>query len=151
MSESKLNRTKRHLPHWELSGSTYFVTFRLKTGEMAPAERQLVFDHVMNGDDKFYQLFALVVMPDHVHLLVRPDRDIGLTRMMKGIKGVTARLINELRDTSGRIWLSESYDRIIRDEAEAIEKQNYIIQNPVRAGMAERWQDYPFVYRDELW
>jgi REP element-mobilizing transposase RayT len=151
MSEPKLNRTKRHLPHWELNGSTYFITFRLKTGVMTSAERQLVFDHVMHGDDKFYQLFALVVMPDHAHLLVRPNEGVELTRMMKGIKGVTARLINESRQASGPVWLGESYDRIIRDEEQAIEKQNYVVQNPVRAGIVEQWQDYPFVYRGRLW
>jgi len=114
-------------------------------------ERRLVCDHILKSDRVFYQLFALVVMPDHVHMLARPSRGIALSRMMKGTKGVTARLINNARNTRGPVWLSESYDRIIRDEAEAIEKQNYVIQNPVRAGIVEYWQDYPFVYRGRLW
>lgn len=151
MPGPKLHRMKRHLPHWELDGSTYFITFRLKTGALTPAERRLAFDHVMRGDGRFYVLFALVVMPDHVHLLARPNEAVDLTRMMKGIKGVTAKLINESRRVSGPVWLGESYDRIIRDEAEAIEKQNYIVQNPVRAGIVEHWQDYAFVYRGRLW
>ena len=90
-------------------------------------------------------------MPDHAHLLIRPNEGIALSRMMQGIKGVTANLINKSRCTCGPIWLGESYDRIIRDEAEAIEKQNYICQNPVRAGIVEKPEDYLFVYRGALW
>ncbi len=151
MPEPELQRTKRHLPHWELQGGTYFITFRLKSGEMTQAERKLVFDHIMGGDRTFYRLFALVVMPDHVHLLARPNQGVALSRMMKGIKGVTANLINQSRNTKGPIWLGESYDRIIRDEAEAVEKQNYIWENPVRAGIITSLRDYAFVYRGALW
>jgi REP element-mobilizing transposase RayT len=151
VDQPELIRTSRHLPHWDHAGSTYFITFRLKHGEMRLNERRLVCDHILKSDRVFYQLFALVVMPDHVHMLARPSQGIALSRMMKGTKGVTARLINNARNTRGPVWLGESYDRIIRDEAEAIEKQNYVIQNPVRAGIVEHWQDYPFVYRGRLW
>lgn len=134
-----------------MTGSTYFITFRLKTGELSIAERKVVFEHILDGRDPFYSLYALVVMPDHVHVLVKPNDQIRLSRMMQGMKGVTARKINRSRGSNGPIWLGESYDRIIRDEADAIEKQNYIVQNPVRAQIVERWQYYPFVYRWELW
>ena len=90
-------------------------------------------------------------MPDHVHMLTKPIEGISVERMMQGTKGVTARLVNKHRKTQGPLWLGESYDRIIRDEAEAIEKQNYIYENPIRAGLVERPQDYPFVYRGALW
>jgi len=151
MPKPELTRTKRHLPHWEKWGSTYFITFGLKGSQMSASERRLVFDHICKGDSVFYRLFALVVMPNHVHILSKPNDGIALSRMMKGTKGVTAKLINESRNSNGPLWLGESYDRIIRDEAEAIEKQNYICQNPVRAGIVEKIEDYPFVYRSALW
>ena len=118
---------------------------------MVAEECQIVFDHIRSGDTNFYHLFALVVMPDHVHMLAKPIGDISLERMMQGTKGVTARLVNKHRKTQGPLWLGESYDRIIRDEIEAIEKQNYIYENPVRAGLVKRAPDYPFVYRGALW
>ncbi len=90
MAERKLTRTRRHLPHWDLPGSNYFVTFRVERGTMSPNERQLVLDHILSGDDKFYRLIAGVVMPDHAHLIFRPHEGYTLSRIMKGIKGVSA-------------------------------------------------------------
>ena len=74
-AEGVIRKTRRHLPHWDLAGSTYFVTFRVALGELAPEVRGLVLDHVRRGSDVFYRLIAAVVMPDHVHLIFRPRAD----------------------------------------------------------------------------
>ncbi|XAM00891.1 transposase [Phycisphaeraceae bacterium D3-23] len=147
MSEppNKLNKSKRRLPHWELAGSSYFITFRLIAGEMAPAERQVVLDHIDSGDPKFYRLWAAVVMPDHVHLLLRLNPGVALPRVMKGIKGVSAKRVNDLRQTHGSLWQDESYDRIMRDTDEGMEKAEYLLANPVRAGLVEAGGSYPFL------
>src|SRR5216683_1208881 len=92
---------RRNLPHWTLDGSTYFVTFRLKIGTLSLEERQLVIAHLLSGHEKFYQLAAAVVMPDHVHLLLCPLPGFTLSRIMKGIKGVSARKINQRRKSTG--------------------------------------------------
>ena len=76
-------------------------------------------------------------MPDHVHLIMNPLDDFSLSRIMKGIKGVSARLLNQYRNTSGNIWLDESFDRIIRDEEEFDQKLKYMFENPVRADLVE--------------
>ena len=141
----KLNKSRRRLPHWELNGATYFVTFRLLEGVLSDAECQVVLDHLMNGDGEFYSLPIAVVMPDHCHLLIRPKPGYDLHRVMKGIKGVSARLINQSRGTSGSIWQDESQDRIMRDEDEAIQKAQYIFANPRRAGLVDNPLDYPFM------
>ena len=79
--ESKLIITRRRLPHWRMAGSVYFVTFRLWNGDLTPEERQDVLDHVKSGHEKFYCLYAVVVMPDHVHLLLQPNDDMSLSRV----------------------------------------------------------------------
>ena len=142
----KLNKSRRRLPHWELDGATYFVTFRLMEGVLSVSERQITLDHLLEGDGFFYTLNIAVVMPDHCHLLIRPKPDYDLPRVMKGIKGVSARLINQSRGTKGSVWQDESLDRIMRDEDEAIEKARYILENPVRAGLVDRASDYPFYH-----
>jgi len=141
----KLNKTKRRLPHWEMAGSSYFLTFRLAVGELTEPERQIVLDHITSGDPKFYRLWAAVVMPDHVHLLLRPNLGVALARVMKGIKGVSAKRVNDLRQTRGPLWQDESYDRIMRDADEALEKAEYLLANPVRAGMVEAGELYPYL------
>jgi REP element-mobilizing transposase RayT len=142
----KLNKSRRRLPHWELNGATYFVTFRLLKGLLTERERQIVFDHLIEGDGKFYSMDIAIVMPDHCHLLIRPKPAYDLSRVMKGIKGVSAKLINQSRGTNGSIWQDESHDRIMRDEEEALEKARYILENPVRAGLVQRASDYSFYH-----
>jgi REP element-mobilizing transposase RayT len=47
------------------------------------------------------------------------------------------------------LWQSESYDHIVRDEDEFYRIINYIINNPVKAGLVENWQDWPHTYINE--
>jgi putative transposase len=86
---AELRITQRHLPHWTLEGSIYFVTFDCDAIVLTMEEIRIVVEHIKEGDDKFYDLFAVVVMPDHVHLLHRPLEAYDLSRIMKGIKGVS--------------------------------------------------------------
>jgi putative transposase len=142
MSEPTPKRRRRNLPHWTLDGSTYYVTFRTLSGTLSDEERRLVLEHVRSGDDKFYQLAAAVVMPDHVHLLLHPMPAYDLSRIMKGIKGVSAHKINQLRGTTGTIWQDESWDRIVRDAVEFDEKLQYMADNPVKAGLVTSIEQY---------
>jgi hypothetical protein len=140
--EPTLRISRRRLPHWHLDGSTYFVTFRLLTGTLARTERVGVLGHIRNGDGRFYHLAAAVVMPDHVHIVLRPLPGYSLSRVMRGIKGVSAHLVNTLRGIRGVVWQDESYDRIIRDSEELAEKLNYMLTNPAKAGLCAEGESY---------
>jgi hypothetical protein len=83
MAESELQIRQRGLPHWILDGSTYFVTYRAVAAPLGPDERRLVVEHLRSGDGVYYDLVAAVVMPDHVHLLLRPRVEMTLSRVMK--------------------------------------------------------------------
>ena len=135
MEEPQLKITRRFLPHWTLSGSIYYVTFRLAEGELLSEERQIVLDHVKSGHGSFYDLAAAMVMPDHVHLILKPRDEFTPSRILNGIKGVSAKLLNQHRNTIGCIWQSESWDRIIRDAKEFDEKLQYMYENPAKAGL----------------
>ena len=65
-----------------------------------------------------------------------------LDEILKSIKSFSAKEINRLRGSNGKIWQSEGYDRIIRDENEYGEKMNYILQNAVRNGLAKNGFEY---------
>ena len=146
----ELKITQRHLPHWQLSGSYYFVTFRAISGDMSDKEKELVLKHILSGNDRFYELFAAVIMPDHVHIILRPLEDYGLSRIMQGIKGPTSYKINMMRRRTGPFWQTESFDRIIRDDNEFLEKANYIINNPIKSGLVENLSDFPFLYIKDI-
>jgi len=130
-----LKVSRRRLPHWELEGSTYFITFRVARGSLDANERRIVLDHVVSGHGRFYHLAAVVVMPDHVHVLLKPAAGVPLARIAHGIKGTAARTINEQRGAKGRLWQDERWDRIVRDQDEFEEKLRYMFNNPVKAGL----------------
>ena len=140
----------RHLPHWQLGGSTYFLTFRTQQGELSNAERQLVLDACFHWHGKRVTTHLAVVMPDHVHLLLTPlKRASGdwwpLQDILHSIKSFTAHEISTSRDNPGPIWQDETFDRIVRDEDEFREKWNYMLMNPVKAGLVRALGDYAFV------
>ncbi len=139
---SKSQITRRHLPHWTTEGATYFVTMRLRTVPLTRGEIQLVLEHILSGNGRFYDLDAVVVMPDHVHLLLLPKPGYTLSGVMKGIKGTTARRLNQSRRRHGTVWQDESFDRIVRDEKEFKEKLGYMYLNPVKAGLTDDPDNY---------
>ena len=69
MSELKI--TRRHLPHWSLEGSTYFVTFHAQGTVLTEIEQRIVRDHIIEGDGKFYECHAANILPDHGHLIIK--------------------------------------------------------------------------------
>ena len=151
METDDLKVTRRHLPHWTQEGSTYFVTFRVKNGMLTSEEQKLILEHIKEGSAKFYSLFAAQVMPDHVHILFTPTTGFGLERIMKGIKGVSASKVNRLRGSFGSIWQDESYDRIVRDFDELIQKLEYMLNNPVKKGLcADPWTYHGWHYNEGI-
>jgi hypothetical protein len=71
--------------------------------------------------------------------------DFSLSKIFQGIKGSYSREINKIRDSKGPIWQNENYDRILRDYEEYLEKRRYIRGNPVRDGLSQAPEEYPFL------
>jgi REP-associated tyrosine transposase len=92
---------------------------------------------------KQYAVHAYVIMPNHVHLLLEPW--VEVRRIMQGIKGTTSRKANKLLSRPGRpFWQDESFDHWIRSAGEFLKIRNYILQNPVSAGLAKNVLDWPW-------
>ena len=82
-----------------------------------------------------YDLGDWVVMPNHVHLLIQPFESSCLSPILKGIKGVSARRINQCLGRKGRVWMNESFDHIVRSLEQLEKIQTYIERNPRKAGL----------------
>lgn len=108
-----------------------------------------------------YHLRAYCVMSTHVHLLV-DTQDIPLPLPSKDgkqqtplsyalflLKGRTARQANLTLNRQGAFWRRESYDHVVRDEREYERIVSYILDNPVKAGLVENWQDYPYAFLND--
>jgi putative transposase len=147
--------TRRNLPHWQLPGSVYFITWRCLTGIiLSPAERYVTLGAIRHWHGIKWQLFTAVVMPDHVHILAQPlIRPTGgvfdLAEILHSIKRFSARKINQGRGIEGSLWQDERFDRIVRDEAEFLEKWQYIRNNPVKAALVSTPEEYLWLYESD--
>ena len=139
-------RYKRHLPHWQPEGAALHVTWRLAKAAPGgggpkwlgePRIAQIVVDALHFGEEQkhFYQLYAYVVMPNHVHMLIAPCEELPV--ITRWLKGRTARVANRiLGRTHQPFWQDESFDHWIRSAEEFSYVARYIELNPVRAGLA---------------
>jgi REP element-mobilizing transposase RayT len=94
-------------------------------------------------------------MPEHVHLLLTPMRDPNgdmfcLVDMLKGIKGASARRVNQVLGSCGPLWQEESFDHVIRNQESMQQKIDYIQQNPVRRGLARVPEEYPWLWVEQV-
>lgn len=143
--------TRRRLPHWEIGGSTYFITFGTREAELSAGARDIVLDACRHFDGIRYQLWAATIMPDHVHLLLTPMQKshnewFSLSSILHSIKSFTAKEINRRLNRRGPLWMEESFDRIIRGEQEFIENWQYIRNNPVKRGLCLTPEEWPWLY-----
>jgi REP element-mobilizing transposase RayT len=94
-----------------------------------------------------------VVMPDHIHLIFTPLVDdeamevCSLAEIMDAIKGASAHKINKALGRRGRVWQAESFDHVPRSSESLDAKIAYVLVNPVRRGLVQDWQEYPWLWR----
>ena len=93
-------------------------------------------------DGEQYLLLAWVVMPNHVHAMIEQAPGHSLTRVVQSWKSVSAHAINKARDRNGRIWSPDYFDRFVRDETHYNNAMYYIENNPVKARLAEKPEDW---------
>lgn len=96
-----------------------------------------------------FALLAYCFMPDHLHLLVEGRRDdANLRRFVHAAKQQSA---YEYARTTGRgLWQPSYYDHVLRDEEATKRTIRYILENPIRAGLAASISDYPFLGSTEF-
>ena len=112
----------------------------LKNKEIA----KVVSDAVRFHAGQRFELYAWVIMPNHVHAVVWPLPGWSLSQILKSWKGFTARQINLVLKREGSLWQSESYDHLIRDDADCQRCCLYTIMNPVDAGLCASPEDWPW-------
>jgi len=96
---------------------------------------KIVADALLYFNNKKYILDDWVIMPNHVHILVKPINNYSLQEITHSWKSFTANEINKVLGRSGQLWLHESYDHIVRNEKAFFAIKNYIRNNPVKANL----------------
>lgn len=114
-----------------------------------PEVAQIIVDSLKYIEEelKYWTIWSYCVMPNHVHLeCTLSQLAPSLYRILQLHKSYTAIHANSILERSGPFWMEESYDRLIRDENEFYNRVFYTINNPVKAKLVEKWDDWPFTY-----
>ena len=91
-------------------------------------------------------------MPDHVHVVLTPlvnqtKREVySLAEIMDAIKGTSAHKLNRELTRAGKVWQTESFDRVLRSSEKLDEKIRYVLDNPVRKRLVERANQYRWAW-----
>jgi putative transposase len=122
------------------------------------AVAEMVQSSFLYFDGDRYRLYAWVVMPNHVHALFQPLEEWTLAKIVTSWKSFTGRRIAAYMDSVGRgsqagawrrqggkrVWQREYWDRAMRDERHFAAAVAYIHGNPVKAGLVERAEAWPW-------
>jgi len=149
--------SKRYLPHFERPWAKYMVTYSTRERwVLSNSARDIVLKALLYFNNVRYHLFAVVIMPDHVHMLLEPLPESwledgtpvfhSLGDIDHSIKSYTAKLINTAEKRKGVVWEKESFDRLIRSESDLQEKFLYIIGNAHQAGIVGEGESYPWCW-----
>ena len=139
----------RHSPPWDAeTTAAYRTKFPLRIeqwldageGECVlrqPDASKAVESSLRCFDGARYDLLAYVVMPNHVHVIVRLRSNWRLEKIVQAWKSWTAREINRLKQRTGALWQEGYWDRLVRDDLHLARCLTYIERNPMKARLRE--------------
>jgi REP element-mobilizing transposase RayT len=100
-----------------------------------PELAQIVARSLLHFDNDRYAMHSFVVMPNHVHLLVTFPDEAAMLAQCESWKHFTATQINRRLGRAGRFWQPDAFDHLVRHEAQFARLQQYIAENPSKAGL----------------
>lgn len=89
-------------------------------------------------------IHAYVLMTNHVHLLATPEAATSLPRAMQSVGRVYVRYFNSTHGRSGTLWEGRYKATIVESDRYLLACMRYIELNPVRAGLVEHPERYPW-------
>ena len=156
---------RKTIRHYNIPGHAHFLTFSCY--QKLPLlnrdrTRNWLIETIIEAKEKYqYALWAYVIMPEHVHLLVCPKvQNYDISLFLKTLKQSVARQAKHFLEESSRDWLDKltvkrgarkvfrfwqagpGYDRNITSKDELFEKIHYMHKNPVRRGLVSTPQEW---------
>lgn len=143
-AEQLISARKRHFVRWDAA---------LHRAEYGPdwlkqaAVAGIVAEEIHQLTTAEHRLWSFCLMPNHVHLVVSlPEGAAVFYKTMQQLKGRAAYRCNRLLGRTGIFWQPESYDHVVRNGEEMQNIMAYVLENPVKAGLVEDWQQWPHTY-----
>ena len=147
---------RRNLPHLQRDYKPHFLTFcTYQRWTLPESVRTLILESCLHDHGVKVDVHAIVIMPDHVHVILTPlvndnlQEMFSLAEITQAIKSASAHRINRQLQRTGIVWQEESFDRVLRAPEKLDEKITYIANNPVRRGLVTKPSDYPWLWLRE--
>ena len=144
-----MNAGRRSLPHetplWvDTSQSVFFITCCAKDRSAGPFSSSgtahglldSVAHRVRKGE---WWAHAATIMPDHVHLILSFSQEVLLEKSVQNWKHWTSHEF-------GILWQRDFFEHRLRSDESFEQKSDYVLQNPVRAGLVKDWREWPFTF-----
>lgn len=138
------------LPHWRADDVRYYVTFRHRRA-LDDAERRMLLSQLLRPEGKKWDLEVVCVLPEVTEMIFtvrtgKNDEPFELSDILEKAKTKAGKLIIKKSGERFPPLYNESYDRIIRDDAEFEERWQAIVGSPVDHEFVDDPSDY-----ESLW
>ena len=124
-----------HIFHIVFRAIPETAPFKSELGELV---WRLVLDRTAMASAR---ILAACLMPDHLHLVAQPG-DVSLIAWVNSFKSYSTRLAWDVRER-GLLWQPGFYDHLVRDDVELEATIQYVLTNPLEAGLGSSW---PWVF-----
>ena len=144
-----LTRTPGRLKAFDYTGfHRYFLTFSTNRRQHLFTTRErievVLKQFLRSATEEGFAIIAYCFMPDHVHLLIEGRYESSDCRRFVGrAKQFTG--YHYSRAFGRRLWQRYGFDRVLRSDEAALVAARFVLENPVRAGLVRRVEEYPFL------
>jgi len=140
-------RRQHHLPEEVFRDQGTVVSITMCTADRGrwlgrPELATIAVDEVLRVH-RDHPVLGYCLMPDHVHLMLC-NAGSPLGTIVNGFKGRTSRRVHAV-DSDLRVWQTGYWDHLVRRNEGLTKVLEYILLNPVRKRLVERWWDYPWL------
>lgn len=136
------------LPLIHIPNGIYSVVSKCNNDEFLfnePAKFELYIQHLISCKKLLgFTIYDVVCMSNHVHELYRVPKNVTISKILQFVKGKFALKFNKKYGRTGHFWRNKPFYRIVENEEYAFNTMNYFHLNPVRAGMVEKPEEWPY-------
>jgi putative transposase len=152
MQDKIKHRKRLHLENFDYkrSHTVYFLTLCTVNKQRYFLNKKMakvISDEIefRTSNLKEITVFCYCIMPDHLHMLLSLTENYNqsLQNWVSSFKRYTAKKMNELFGIKP-VWQVNFYEHIVRKEESLRKIADYVLNNPVRKGIVETWNEYPF-------
>jgi len=95
---------------------------------------------------KKFKVHDFVVMPDHVHVLLTVNDDMSIEKAVQFVKGGFSYRLKKEHGYAGEVWQHGFSEVRVNDRESFLRHRQYIAQNPVKRGMADSPEEFPYCF-----